>query len=103
VLGGCGAREENGLATLDNPPFAMRPQRMGHPADVAMLGTCGTSEEDGLALLDNPPFAVKLQRMGHPAIGMGHPVVGVGQSVVAKMVCWRSLGMVRSCCRRRRW
>jgi hypothetical protein len=31
-----GKRRGNGFAALDNPPFSMRPKRMGHP--VAVIG-----------------------------------------------------------------
>jgi hypothetical protein len=43
-LGFSGSTSEGGLAPLDNPPFVMKPQRMGHPVCAgpeAIADPCG--------------------------------------------------------------
>jgi hypothetical protein len=45
------AYSENGLAPLDNPPFAMKPQRMGHPVLRTSVSGLGTRHPVDLVLL----------------------------------------------------
>src|SRR5437764_13296469 len=73
TFGHCQSLEESGLASRDNPPFARRPQRMGHPAfgGHPVFGGQSVSRILGGCFLGDDPVAVARWLAGDEEAGWG--------------------------------